>query len=220
MSGPWAIARYLPLVRLARTPARLAVVVMLGLSVLFAAALVHIGDRRPQRRRLLIGAIAAVMFLELMPVPRPLYSAAVPRFYAQVAGAGDIRLLELPVGVRDGTSSVGNFTARSQFFQTAHGKPLIGGYLSRVSRRRVTEIRQDPMLDALITLSEGGTIDASRQRGLVAHGADFSHRTRVGFVVIDRLRASPALQDFAVRALHLRRIDSEGEYDLYAPAGD
>ena len=111
--GPWAIARYLPLVRLARTPARLAVVVMLGLSVLFAAALVHIGDRWPQRRRLLIGAIAAVMFLELMPVPRPLYSAAVPRFYAQVAGAGDIRLLELPVGVRDGTSSVGNFTARS-----------------------------------------------------------------------------------------------------------
>ena len=131
--GPWALVRYVPLVRLARTPARLSIVVVLGVSVLFASALHHLGHRWPQRRHLLLSGIAIVMLFELLPATRPLYSAAVPAFYARIAqDPGDATLLELPVGVRDGTSSVGNFTARSQFFQTVHGKPLIGGIVPRI----------------------------------------------------------------------------------------
>jgi hypothetical protein len=68
---------------------------------------------------------------------------------------GDIRLLELPVGARDGTSSVGNFTARSQFYQTFHEKPLVGGYLSRVSRKRIDAMRSNAMIDALIDPQRG-----------------------------------------------------------------
>ena len=34
-------------------------------------------------------------------------------------------------------SSAGNFSARYQYFQTLHGKRLMGGYLSRISKRRV-----------------------------------------------------------------------------------
>jgi hypothetical protein len=217
--GPWAIARYLPLVRLARTPARLAIVAMLGLSVLFAAALAHLGDRWPHRRRLLLAAVAAVMLFELLPAPRPLYSANVPAFYSKVAADRDAaRMMELPVGVRDGTSSVGNFTARSQFYQTVHGKPLIGGYLSRVSRRRITELREEPMLDALVTLSEGGSLDPGRERALIERGPDFMRRAQIGFVVIDGMRASPQLRAFAVQALNLRRVDGEGVLDLYVPS--
>jgi hypothetical protein len=219
--GPWALARYLPLVRLARAPGRLAIVAMLGLSMLFAGALCHIGTRWPHRRRMLLSAIAAVMLFELMPAPRPLYSAAIPRFYARVgAQPGDMRMLELPVGVRDGTSSVGNFTARSQFFQTVHGKPLIGGYLSRVSRRRVAEMRQDPVLDALMTLSEGGALDPRRERALIEEGPAFIRRTRVGFVVIDDSSASARLRDFAIRALRLQQVDGEDPYGLYVPASE
>ena len=219
--GPWALARYLPLVRLARTPARLAIVAMLGLSMLFCSALCYMGDRWPHRRRLLLSVVAPVMFFELLPAPRPLYSASVPRFYARVAEQpGDVRMLELPVGVRDGTSSVGNFTARSQFFQTVHGKPLIGGYLSRVSRRRIKEIRQDPMLDALITLSEGGTLGTERQRELIEHGSEFIRQTHIRFVVIDGTRASSQLREFAERALRLQRIDGEGADDLYTPISE
>jgi hypothetical protein len=170
---------------------------------------------------MLLGAVAAVMLFELLPAPRPLYSATVPRFYERVAQyEGQVRMLELPVGVRDGTSSIGNFSARSQFFQTVHGKPLIGGYLSRVSRRRIDEIRSDPMLAALVTLSEGGALDPSRERALIEQGPAFIGQTRIGFVVIDGTRASPQLRDFAVRALRLRRIDGEGAYDLYTPATD
>ena len=216
--GPWAIARYLPLVRLARTPARLAIVAVLGLSVLFAAALGYLGDRWPQRRRLLLCAAGGVMFFELLPAPRPLYSATVPAFYSTIAADRDTGpLLELPLGVRDGTSSVGNFTARSQFYQTVHGKALIGGYLSRVSRRRVTELREEPVLDALMSLSEGLPLDPKRERALVERGPEFIRRTRIGFVVIDGTRSSPQLRELAVRALRLRRVDGEGALDLYVP---
>jgi hypothetical protein len=216
--GPWAFARYLPIVRLARTPARLSIVVMLGVSMLFAAAVTHLGDRRPRRRRMLLSAVAVAILFELLPAPRPLYSASAPAFYTRVAqDRRDVTLMELPVGVRDGTSSVGNFTARSQFFQTVHGKPLIGGYLSRVPRKRIAEVRQDALLDALITLSEGGTLDRAREADLVARGPEFIRRSRIGYVVIDNDRTPPPLRDFAVRALRLRHVAAEDSYDLFVP---
>ncbi|MBI3048036.1 MAG: hypothetical protein HYY76_06960 [Acidobacteria bacterium] len=217
--GPWAFLRYLPIVGLARTPARFSIVAILALAVLFAAALAWLGGRRPERRRAVLLVAAALVVFELWPAPRPLYSAAVPPIYARVAAApAEVRLLELPVGVRDGTSSIGNFTARSQFFQTAHGKRLIGGYLSRVSRRRLADMRSDSMVDALIWLSEDRPLDPSRQRTLIEGGAAWVRRAQLGFVVIDRARTPEALRDFAIRALDLQLIDASGEFELYRPA--
>jgi len=216
--GPWAFARYFPLIRLARTPARLAIVAMLGVSVLFALALSHFAARWPQRRSLLLTCVAGVMLFELFPAPRPMYQAKAPAFYSQIAAdPADVRLLELPVGVRDGTSSVGDFTARSQFFQTIHGKPLIGGYLSRISRRRINEMRQEPMLDALITLSSSAVIDSARAHTLVERGPEFIRNARLGYVVIDNARTPPPLRDFAVRALRLRPVAAEGVFELFVP---
>jgi hypothetical protein len=216
--GPWAFLRYVPVIGLARTPARFSVVLMLAVAVLFAGALAWLGSRRPERRRMLLATIGAVLVFELLPAPRPLYSAAIPRIYHEMTSApADARVLELPIGVRDGTLSVGDFTARSQFFQTAHGRPLIGGYLSRISKRRVADVRRNPMVDALIWLSEGRLLDESRRRTLTESGPDFIHRSRVGFVVIDRSRTPDALQDFAVRALNLQFVDRDGVLELYRP---
>lgn len=217
--GPWAFLRYVPIVGLARTPGRFGVVAMLAVAVLFALALAWLSHRRPERRRAVLLLASTLLVVELWPVPRTLYSAAVPPIYAHVAAAPrGVRVLELPTGVRDGTSSVGNFTARSQFFQTMHGKRLIGGYLSRVSERRVADVRRDPMVDGLIRLSEGQALDPARQEALVAGGAAWAKRVQLGFVVIDRARASEALRDVAVRALGLQLIDVSGEFELYRPS--
>jgi hypothetical protein len=217
--GPWAFARYLPLIRLARTPARLSIVAMLGVSVLFAAAVSYVGDRRPRWRPLMLSCVAGLMLFELFPAPRPMYDATAPAFYDRIRDdRADVRVLELPVGVRDGTLSVGDFTARSQFFQTIHGKPMIGGYLSRISRRRIREIRQEPMLDALVALSGGGTVDAVRERSLIERGPAFVESAQLGYVVIDSTRATASLRDFAVRALRLRHVVTEDTFDLFVPA--
>ena len=71
------------------------------------------------------------------------------------------------------------------------------------------------MLDALITLSEGRTIDPHRETALIAAGPEFARSTPVEFVVMDRKRASPGLQTFAIRAFRLQRIDSDAQFDVY-----
>jgi flagellar biogenesis protein FliO len=214
--GPWALLRYVPLLGLARTPARFTTVVMLMVAILFAIALSWLVARFPSRRRIVLTSVGALLIFELLPLPRELYSAEVPRVYRHVAAAPeDARVLELPFGVRDGTSSVGDFTARSQFFQTSHHKMLIGGYLSRVSRRRIAEIRRYEMLDALITLSEGRSLGPSRENRLIEEGPAFARRYRVDFVVIDQTRASPELRDFAMKAFRLHHVETDGPFELY-----
>ena len=218
--GPWAFLRYVPIFGLARTPSRFSIVLMLVVAVLFGAALHWLGRRWPHRRRAIVAAVAALLFIELLPAPRPVYSAAVPQIYNHIAAVRDdsVRVLELPFGVRDGTRSVGNFTARSQYFQTVHRKPLVGGYLSRVSRRRIADIRREPMSEALIWLSEGRELDSSRRPWLLADGPSFVDRSKVGFVVIDRERTPPALREFALAAFALRLVGVDGNFELYEPA--
>jgi hypothetical protein len=191
---------------------------MLGIAILFATALVALTRRYPARRRLVVTTVGALLLFELFPAPRPIYSAEIPRIYQHVKDAGgDIRLLELPVGARDGTSSVGNFTARSQFYQTFHEKPLVGGYLSRVSRKRIDAMRSNAMTDALIVLSEGGDIPEETKARLIDLGPAWTERSNIGFVVIDRLRTSDALRAFAVGALRLEHVETEGDLELYRP---
>jgi hypothetical protein len=216
--GPWAFLRYVPILGLTRSPSRFSVVLMLGVAILFATALVALTRRYPGKRRVIVATIGALLLFELLPVPRPIYSAAIPRIYEQVKAApGDVRLLELPVGVRDGTSSVGDFTARSQFYQTFHEKPLVGGYLSRVSKRRIDAMRSNQMVYALIVLSEGGVLPEETRARLIDLGPVWTERSKIGFVVIDRARTSQPLRDFAIGALRLEHVDTDGDLELYRP---
>lgn len=213
--GPWALLRYVPVVGLARNPSRFAVLIMLVLALLFALGLTFI---RNTGRPWLRWAIATFVILELLPIPRPLYSARVPAIYDRVAAdPHDVPVLQLPFGVRDGVSSFGNYTARTQFFQTRHGKPLIGGVLSRVSEQRVKAIRSDVMLDALMRLSEGHLLEPGAADRLAANAPYFLARANVGYVVIDHTRASPALVRFAMQTLNLEELEADGPFVLYRP---
>ena len=214
--GPWALLRYVPLVGLARSPARFYVVAMLALAVLLAVALVWL--RRTIGLRPVV-VIAALLIFELLPAPRMLASARVPEFYYAIAAdpRPDISVLELPFGIRDGASSVGNFTARSQFVQIVHGKPILGGYLSRVSRRRVERIRRLPVLDALLRLSEGKDLTQAEIDRAAARVPRFVKRTNLGYVVIDRKRAPASLVRFAVEHLDLDELATDGDLTLYRP---
>ncbi|NOT25337.1 MAG: hypothetical protein HOP16_04465 [Acidobacteria bacterium] len=216
--GPWAFLRYFPIIGLARTPGRFTVVLMLALAILFACALTWLGSRWPRHRTRLVAVVGILLVFELLPAPRQLYSATIPTVYRQVAAAPDhVRVLDLPWGIRDGTMSVGNFTARSQFFQTAHGKKLLGGYLSRVSKRRVMDARRDPMMDALAWLAEGRELDASRWAALVEEGSAFIQRSGIAYVVIDRARSSELNREFAIQAFRLQLIEADGPFELYRP---
>jgi hypothetical protein len=217
--GPWALLRYVPVVGLARMPTRFAIVSALGLALLLAGALVAIGTRWPARRRMVSLAVGALLIFELWPAPWTLYSAEISPIYDIVAAdPRPVRLLGLPVGVRDGVSSAGNFSALSQFNQTRHGKRLIGGYLSRISNSRLEQMRAEfQTLDWLITMSEGRSLSPADQEAIVARGPSFVSRTDIGYVVIDERFIAPEMSALVIRALGLRELARDAPLVLYAP---
>ena len=217
--GPWAVLRYVPIIGLARNPARFAVLIVLMLAVLLVLALSYLRESGLVRKPWVRIAIGALVIVELVPIPRQLHSARIPAIYDRVAvEPHDVRVLELPFGVRDGTFSVGNYTFRTQFFQTLHGKAVVGGALSRVSARRVDAVRSYPILDAFIRLSEGQALQPKAQALLIASAPEFLSHANIGFVVIDRERASPELVDLAMRALRLEAVASDPPFELYRPS--
>jgi hypothetical protein len=217
--GPWALLRYVPVLGLARSPARIAVLALLCFAMMFAVALKHVTDSAPEKRRMMLAVTGLLLLFELLPAPRTLYSAEIPSLYRTIAADPDelARVLELPFGVRDGASSLGNFSALSQYYQTLHGKKLIGGYLSRVSTERKNAYRRLPMLRALMTLSEGEPIATDVEEAALAGSDNFLFRSHVKYIVVDREHTSPALLAFTQRALGLKKIAEEGPRDLYVP---
>ena len=217
--GPWALLRYVPLIGMARSPSRFAVVAALGLSLLFAFAIEALRQSRVRPRMMWAGVLGAALVLELLPAPRALYSAAVPQVYELIATTSDEsgHLLELPSGIRDGTSSMGNFNPASSFFQTRHRRPLVGGYLSRLSRARKEMQRRTPMRRTIYAFSEGRIPPADWIEAARAARESFLRRSCVRFVVLDKARASPELRAFAVEALQLSEIHEDPDYELFQP---
>lgn len=220
--GPWSLLRYVPGFGLARMPTRFAIVASMGVAVLFAGALAAIGARWPQRRRAIVASVALLIVFEIWPAPRTLYSAEISPIYDRIAeDTRPVRVLVLPVGVRDGTWETGNFRPRALFNQTRHGKALIGGYLSRISPRRVERMRHEyPTLDALIKLSEKNPIGPDVAATLHEHGDRLIQQANVGYVVIDARFIPPERAQLVIDALRLREVQRDQYLTLYVPASN
>jgi len=215
---PWAVLRYFPVIGSARMPARFMGVATMGFSVLLAYALASLSLRFPHRRRALMATVGVLLAAELIVAPRNLYSASVsPVFDIVKADPRPVRVLELPTGIRDGLSSIGNFSAQAQFNQTHHGKGLIGGYLSRVPPSTKAFYRRLPVTAALLEISEGNKLTRGQlQRAM--EGADgFIRATNLGYVVMDTGRISADLREFSRLLLGLTKVAEANGYELYVP---
>jgi hypothetical protein len=130
-----------------------------------------------------------------------------------------VRVLSLPVGVRDGTWETGNFRPRSLYHQTHHGKALIGGYLSRISTRRVDRMRHDyPTLDALIELSGNAPPGDEVKAILHERGDRLVRQGEVGYGVIDSRFIPADRAALVIDALKLREVQRDDYLTLYIPA--
>ena len=216
--GPWAILRYVPVVGLARSPSRFAVMAMVGVAILFAQALHALASERPASRKWIVGLAGMLLIAELLPAPRTLHSAAIPSIYRTIAeDPSENAVLELPFGLQDGTMTVGRFSSRPQFNQTAHGKPILGGYLSRVSRLRIEDTRRDPVMRALLELSEGESLLPEQAEQVRRLWPEFIGRASIRYIVVDTVRSSPALREFIGSTLRLQPVKADAGFELYQP---
>jgi hypothetical protein len=212
---PWAALRYLPIIGAARMPGRMTVLVMLGVAMLLAMALERL---RSQSRhpRLVTAAVAGLLIIELLPAPRALDSARVPSVYHKIAeDPRDVRVLTLPFGLRDGMSGAGSFDVPAQFYQTVHGKRLIGGYVSRLPRRTLQRYRRHPVFGVLIDLSAGVEVSQQRRDEALQRADGTMMHLDVGYIIIDTARTPQDLQDFAREAFSLTLVTRDGTMELY-----
>jgi hypothetical protein len=103
----------------------------------------------------------------------------------------------------------------SQFYQTVHEKPLLGGYLSRLRQRDLALYRDDPLFRTLIDLSENRPVSPDLLARATANAHDGSRRLSIGYVIVYGDRASAELVSFAKSALDLEFLASEGDQSLY-----
>jgi hypothetical protein len=212
---PWALLRYLPIIGAARMPTRMTILVMLGLSMLFAMAVAHL-RLRLARPRLAVACIAVLLIFELLPSPRPVFSAAVPEVHRIIRNdPRPVRVMNLPFGLKDGLSERGVYSARYQYFQTVHEKRLIGGYLSRLPDDAIARYRRHPVVRVLLRLSEARPLEPGMEEEALAAAPEFVERMQLGYIVLDAGMCSPELVAFAKKAFPMSLVTVEGLWELY-----
>src|SRR5262249_36369637 len=125
---------------------------------------------------------------------------------------------ELPLGVRDGLGMRGAFNDRVLFFQTIHGRPLVGGFVARLPRTVAAAYQEDGLLSSLWRLA-GPTPAASADALTPLPSRELAGaRLRIdgiSFIVLDRKAASPALTSYVQNVLPLAFVADDGERALY-----
>jgi hypothetical protein len=205
---PEVLLRFVPVAANARMPGRAIVLVYLSLAVLVAIALASLRDRR------LRVLVAAVLLLEALPFRLPLFAIDRPHVYMSLASLPAGGVLEIPLGVRDGFGERGGFDSRVLYYQTIHGKPIVGGFVARMSPALSAAYRESPALNTLLALSAGDPVDErTRRRSRDALVSFFEH-ANVRYVVVDMHATRVPLHEF-LASLPLVLIDSDEGHRLY-----
>lgn len=148
---PAALFYALPLVNISRVPLRFMALAMLGLAVLAAfgtrpllAAVQQQAQQPLLAGRLLVAVLVGLVALDNLVAPFPFVGIYVPPIYAEMREDGeDYAILESPAYAR--TSVI------YMFYQVIHGKPLVGG---NISREQPYPLRDEIPLVRLYTSAE------------------------------------------------------------------
>lgn len=210
---PQAVLRYVPILSNARIPGRAAVLVYLGLAML--AALAVSSWRLTGRRRLAaVGLAAAAIAVDYLPTPLPVVEVATPAIYARLRDRPEPgAVCELPLGLRDGFGVRGRFAEHTLLHQMTHARPIVGGFVARLSPGLRARYEDDPLLRALLDLSETEPAMVTLPDAETAAESLDDHDIR--FLVLDVAAASPELQAYVRDTLPTRLVDRGDGRELY-----
>ena len=209
---PQAILRYVPVLSNARMPGRAFVLVELAVAMACAASVIHL-----KLRSGVVLGIAGLVLLDSVTLPISLDEVRLPRTVEQTLGDNGRlsgAVLELPIGVGDGSGEIGKLDFRMLSSQMWHGRPLVGGFAGRVPDRIKNAYLNDPVFGPLFRLSSGEIRDASA----VDWPLDASARLLtigIRFLVINRDIAPPALVAAALTHINMRPLAADGPRELY-----
>lgn len=191
---PFALLHYLPIIQANRAPNRNSVLLMLGLAVLVGYALARLlqqrgaADARPLRQRpqswLAVGLCGLIVF-EHLAVPLPLSDARVPAVYAQIAAdPNPVSVLHLPLGWRNSFGTFGPEQTLLQYYQAVHGKPMLGGNISRAPDFKLEYFKRIPLFQVLDAVQSGRDVEPELLAQAQAQAADLLYLYNTAYVLL------------------------------------
>jgi hypothetical protein len=188
------------------------VVVQLMVAILGAVALARL-RRRPGGTAWVTAAAFAGLLLDYWPAARPLWIVERSMVHERLASLPPGPVLELPFGHQDGFGRRGRPDPRALLFQSAHGHPLFGGLVSRLSRRVRDAYEADPVLRPLLDASEGLP---ARPPEAAACPSTLACDAR--YVIVSE-HASGELQQLAAAMFEMELVEGSPSASLYSVAG-
>ena len=197
---PFALLHYLPIISANRAPNRNSVLLMLAVAVLAAYGgywvIGRLGDwdrgRQTADRRLssvvrgtvALLMVAAILF-EHLALPLPLSDHRVPAVYQQIAAdPAPVSVMHAPLGWRNSFGVFGAEQTILQYYQSVHGKPMIGGNISRAPDFKMGYFQRLPLFQAIEQIEFNGLVPDDLAAAAQAQAADLMYLYNVGYVLL------------------------------------
>jgi hypothetical protein len=162
-------------------------------------------------------ACTLAVVMDTLPHPVSLYDLPPTDRVDVVLRDADVRgsLLELPTGLRDGFGERGRLDHRMLAHQISHGRPLVGGFVARLSPTIVDFYQRSPFLSAALDVSSADW--AGRDCPFTAAGAT---ALEIQYLVVNRdaLSDTQALSKHSIEAAGCHFELADGSRELYSTA--
>jgi hypothetical protein len=175
---PFSLLTAIPVLDELRAPSRFSIVTVLSLAVLLALVWTRAMDRLGRERSLTLLA-SAVLVLEYLALPTPLFPAGVPSLYRELGKEPEATVVEIP--------GIEQAPLETMYHQTFHEKPIFIGTAARVPREKSEYYLGLPLVRPLIDLRKG-KLELSKD--LIERERESAPRVArflgLGYFVIDR----------------------------------
>ncbi len=219
--GLFPLLLKIPFFQANRYPSRYSVLILLGLSLLLA-----LGGRRllqtrraAARPRLTAALLAALLLFEHLSIPLPLSDFRPPAPYlALAADPAPGAVLDLPIGWRNGFNVFGKsdtIIMFTQWYQTYHGRPRLGGNTSRNPEQKFQYFLEHPVIGVLAALQDGREVSAADFAHAQALAPAWLRHLNLRHLIIHRDEVPPDFEQKLARLLPLDFVAAEGGVARY-----
>lgn len=129
--------------------------------------------------------LTTAILYEHLAVPAPLSDARIPAVYTPIAAdPHPVSVLQIPLGWRNSFGTFGAERTQLQYFQTAHGKPMLGGNVSRAPDFKMDYFKRIALFQAIRTVEFGGELDDALIAAAQAEAADLMYLYNTAYVLL------------------------------------
>ncbi|MDP2166932.1 MAG: glycosyltransferase family 39 protein [Thermodesulfovibrionales bacterium] len=201
---PFQLIAKTPVLKQLRAPARFNIASMLCLSVLAAYGIRYLLEKRKYATILIMMPLLAV---EYAAVPIPMQKSPIPAVYEEISRDTDAQaVLEVPFFVSDGYGPLGAHMPAIQFYQTAHRKKIMNGYISRVPERVFWSYLNLPVLRNLAIMGWNLPVEPENIEVDKKIAEDVINLFGIDYVVVHKGFETEAMHSFLKYILQMKKI--------------